>query len=158
VLAELIDELRRHDIAPIAYVTLWDAGERAGRRPGEVLQRADGTSYTSGDDPNVITVRDFTNRAVVDAWEEQVHEILDQGFDGFMQDVGDEVMVGMRFHDGSTGAEMHNGCRPCTTRSAPGVRQLPQEAPKAEAVVLHPVRVYRQPRLGCLRGRQLPRR
>ena len=51
---------------------------------------------------------DFTNPATVKWWKARIKQALDQGADGFMQDFGEQVQVDMRFHDGSTGAEMHN--------------------------------------------------
>jgi len=51
---------------------------------------------------------DFTNPATVRSWQRRLRQALDLGADGFMQDFGEQVQVDMRFHDGSTGARMHN--------------------------------------------------
>ncbi|MEX2195038.1 MAG: TIM-barrel domain-containing protein [Thermoleophilaceae bacterium] len=51
---------------------------------------------------------DFTDPAARRWWTRRVQAALDLGADGFMQDFGEQVLSGMRFHDGSTGAEMHN--------------------------------------------------
>jgi len=51
---------------------------------------------------------DFTNPAAVSWWAARLRSALDLGADGFMQDFGEEVLPGMRFHDGETGATMHN--------------------------------------------------
>jgi sulfoquinovosidase len=52
---------------------------------------------------------DFTNPAAVEWFRtRKLKKMLDLGFDGFMQDFGEQVLEPMRFHDGSTGVEMHN--------------------------------------------------
>jgi alpha-D-xyloside xylohydrolase len=51
---------------------------------------------------------DFTNPATVTWWERRLRYMLDLGFDGFMQDFGEEISPDMHFFDGSTGQEMHN--------------------------------------------------
>jgi alpha-glucosidase (family GH31 glycosyl hydrolase) len=53
-------------------------------------------------------VIDFTDPAAIAWWKGRIREAIDLGADGFMQDFGEQVQVDMRFHDGSTGAEMHN--------------------------------------------------
>lgn len=53
-------------------------------------------------------VIDFTDPEAVAWWKRRIREAIDLGADGFMQDFGEQVQVDMRFHDGSTGAEMHN--------------------------------------------------
>lgn len=51
---------------------------------------------------------DVTHPAARQWWEGRIREALDLGFDGFMQDFGEQVQTEMRFADGSGGAEMHN--------------------------------------------------
>jgi len=51
---------------------------------------------------------DFTNPATVQWWKERIDQALNQGADGFMQDFGEQVDSDWRFHDGQTGASMHN--------------------------------------------------
>jgi alpha-glucosidase (family GH31 glycosyl hydrolase) len=51
---------------------------------------------------------DFTNPATVRWWQRRLDLMLGMGADGFMQDFGEQVLDGMRFHDGSAGAQMHN--------------------------------------------------
>jgi alpha-D-xyloside xylohydrolase len=41
-------------------------------------------------------------------WQRQVRAILDLGFDGFMQDYGEQVLFDMHFADGTTGYTRHN--------------------------------------------------
>lgn len=51
---------------------------------------------------------DFTNPATKRWWKRRVDFMLNLGADGFMQDFGEQTLDGMRFHDGSRGARMHN--------------------------------------------------
>jgi alpha-glucosidase (family GH31 glycosyl hydrolase) len=87
VLRDLIAELESRGIHPVAYV----------------LSR-------TGDPPPgaVHGLLDFTDAAETRAWEERIRRVLDLGFDGFMQDFGEETLLDMTFSDGSTGAQMHN--------------------------------------------------
>jgi alpha-glucosidase (family GH31 glycosyl hydrolase) len=41
-------------------------------------------------------------------WQGRIRAALDLGADGFMQDFGEQVLSDMHFHDGETGATMHN--------------------------------------------------
>ena len=41
-------------------------------------------------------------------WDARLRAAFDLGADGFMQDFGEEVLPAMIFHDGETGASMHN--------------------------------------------------
>jgi alpha-glucosidase (family GH31 glycosyl hydrolase) len=87
VLADLIAEMRAKGIHPLAYLL----------------------SRTGAPPPGAVHgLVDFTDPAQVDAWEAKVREVLDLGFDGFMQDFGEETLLDMTFSDGSTGAQMHN--------------------------------------------------
>ena len=51
---------------------------------------------------------DFTEPRAVAWWEQRIRRALDAGADGFMQDYGEQVLDGMRFANGETGATMHN--------------------------------------------------
>ena len=51
---------------------------------------------------------DFTNPEAVRGGSGRIREALDLGADGFMQDFGEQVQSDMLFHDGETGATMHN--------------------------------------------------
>ena len=82
--------------------------EEAVRR-GYVATTADGRPYVF--QSNFFTdaaVIDFTDPAAVRWWTRRIHEALDLGADGFMQDFGEQVLLDMRFDDGSTGRTMHN--------------------------------------------------
>lgn len=51
---------------------------------------------------------DFTNPAAVAWFKSRIDAALELGVEGFMLDFGEQVLPGMHFHDGSTGAQMHN--------------------------------------------------
>ena len=109
VQAEVIRKLRRRQIHPLAYLRPWVEPDSAAVQNGWVATHADGTPYlTTGTAGQRIALIDFTNPAAVRYWKRQVRAIFDLGFDGFMQDFGEEVLFGMRFHDGQTGITMHN--------------------------------------------------
>jgi alpha-glucosidase len=76
---------------------------------GYVATHADGSPYTFTSNFNADgAVIDFTNPAAVTWWQARIRKALDAGADGFMQDFGEQVFDDMHFHDGSTGAQMHN--------------------------------------------------
>src|SRR5205807_5272441 len=76
---------------------------------GYVATTADGRPYTFISNFGAPAAQiDFTNPSAVRWWQGRVTEALGLGADGFMQDFGEQVQVDMHFHDGSTGAEMHN--------------------------------------------------
>ncbi|MGZ8666655.1 MAG: TIM-barrel domain-containing protein [Solirubrobacterales bacterium] len=109
VQTEVIRTLRRRHIHPLAYLRPWVEPDSAAVQNGWVAAHADGTPYlTTGTAGQQIALIDFTNPAAVRYWKRQVRAIFDLGFDGFMQDFGEEVLFGMRFHDGQTGVTMHN--------------------------------------------------
>jgi alpha-glucosidase (family GH31 glycosyl hydrolase) len=54
------------------------------------------------------TALDFTNPATTAFWRQQVVRSCALGFDGWMEDFGEFVTEGMRFHDGSTPDAEHN--------------------------------------------------
>ncbi len=76
---------------------------------GYVARRANGRPFVFttnfGKDGAVI---DFTNPAAVRWWQGRIRAALALGADGFMQDFGEQVQVGMRLHNGASGATMHN--------------------------------------------------
>ena len=76
---------------------------------GYSVKNAQGQTYvTTGTLAQTIGLIDFTNPAAVRWWKGEVAKVLNLGFDGFMADFGEEVVAGMHFHNGQTGATMHN--------------------------------------------------
>ena len=78
-------------------------------RRGYVATHADGSPYVF--QSNFIAdaaMIDFTDPAALRWWSRRIAEALDLGADGFMQDFGEQVLLDMHFHDGSTGYTMHN--------------------------------------------------
>lgn len=107
--AAMIGELRARHIHPLAYLRPWITPGSVPDRDGLTVRQANGQTYiTTGTTGQRIALLDFTNPAAVRFWQREVDRVLDLGFDGFMQDFGEEVVSGMRFHDGETGATMHN--------------------------------------------------
>ncbi len=119
VLREIIATLRARGIHPLVYFRAFvgldeigtdDPGAyREALANGYVATRSDGSPYvftsnfaTSG------AVIDFTDPAAVRWWGRRIRAALDLGADGFMQDFGEQVQTDMHFHNGKTGATMHN--------------------------------------------------
>ena len=76
---------------------------------GYVATNAAGAPYTFPDpEEGTGALIDFTNPAAVAWWQGRIAAALDLGADGFMQDFGEQTLPDMHFHDGSTGAQMHN--------------------------------------------------
>ena len=119
VLAHLISELKSRGIHPLLYFRAFVGQDTTGTdtpsayddalAKGLVATHSDGSPYTfiSNFNANAAQI-DFTNPAAVTWWQGRVREALDLGADGFMQDFGEQVLTDMHFHDGSTGATMHN--------------------------------------------------
>jgi alpha-glucosidase (family GH31 glycosyl hydrolase) len=119
VLARIIGTLRARRIRPMAYFRLFVGRDTIGTDDpaaydealtrGYVATRADGAPYVFTSNFNTpAAMIDFTDPAAVRWWQGRIRAALDLGFDGFMQDFGEQVQADMRFHDGSTGASMHN--------------------------------------------------
>jgi len=53
-------------------------------------------------------VIDFTKPTAIAWWKGRLREALDMGFDGWMEDFGEQVLSDMQFSDGATGDQMHN--------------------------------------------------
>ncbi len=120
VLAELIAEIKSRDIKVMMYIRAFVGRDVANTEDptlfddavsrGLVATTPGGAPYLFGS-PFIVGVGallDFTNPETQVYWDGRIREMLDLGADGFMQDFGEQVMTNMQFHDGSTGAEMHN--------------------------------------------------
>jgi alpha-D-xyloside xylohydrolase len=111
------DRLRARGIHPMGYLRAFVADDGAGFdsqalrdeavNKGYVAKTADGRPYQYWSSTPAYVI-DFTNPAAVAWWERRVREMLDLGFDGFMQDFGEQVQADMHFHNGETGRTMHN--------------------------------------------------
>ncbi len=109
VLASTIAALRRLGIHPLVYLRPWVVAGSAAFDERLVATTATGAPYpTTGTTGQPIGLLDPTNPAAVRWWDEQVDHVLDLGADGFMLDFGEQVLTGMHFADGQTGATMHN--------------------------------------------------
>jgi alpha-glucosidase (family GH31 glycosyl hydrolase) len=76
---------------------------------GYVATEEDGQPYTfTGNFGTPAALIDFTDPAAVAWWKGRIDAALELGAEGFMLDFGEQVLPGMHFHDGSSGAQMHN--------------------------------------------------
>ncbi len=120
MLLPLIKRVRALGLKPMAYVRAYIARDAAGtEREGRfeeaveksyLAQTEAGTPYLIGSTfvAGVAGIIDFTDPDAVAWWKSRIVEMADLGFEGFMQDFGEQVMTDMRFDDGSTGLTMHN--------------------------------------------------
>ena len=107
--AETIATLRSRGIHPLVYFRPWMTPGSQAVANGWVAKRADGSPYLTSTTTNQpIALLDFTNPAAVRFWQRELAKAFNLGADGFMQDFGEEVTAGMRFHNGQTGLKMHN--------------------------------------------------
>ncbi len=107
--AEVFRQLRARHIHPLVYLRPWLTPGSAPVRAGLAVRTASGAPYYTTSTGGIpIALLDFTNPAAVRFWQRQVAAALNHGADGFMQDFGEQVLTDMRFHNGQTGATMHN--------------------------------------------------
>ena len=112
-------ELRKRGIHPVGYVRAYvnDDGNfdppglfQEAIDEGVAVQTPAGTPFVSVAVGPAVLI-DFTNPKAVAWWERRkIRPMLDLGFDGFMQDFGEQVNDDMRFYDtqGRDAKEMHN--------------------------------------------------
>jgi sulfoquinovosidase len=105
-LRELMAEVERLGMKPMAYFTPFIQAGPDAERYG--VKTAAGTPYLYPSVFGVLTLVDFTNPDAVAWWQRRVRRALELGFEGFMQDWGEQVQLDMHFHDGRTGVELHN--------------------------------------------------
>jgi alpha-glucosidase (family GH31 glycosyl hydrolase) len=119
VLKRFISQLRARSLHPMLYFRAFVGQDDIGTddpnaydeavAKGYVATTADGRPYTFVSNFNQPAAQiDFTKPDAVKWWQGRVRQALDLGADGFMQDFGEQVLTDMHFHDGSTGASMHN--------------------------------------------------
>ncbi|MBZ5738897.1 TIM-barrel domain-containing protein [Nocardioides mangrovi] len=107
--AKMIRELRKRGIHTLSYLRPWLTPDSAPVQAGYAVTDANGDPYyLSGTLGRRFALIDFTNPDAVEFWQEQVRDTLDLGFEGFMQDYGEQVMFDMHFADGTTGVDRHN--------------------------------------------------
>ena len=107
--AKMIRELKKRDIHPLSYLRPWLTPDSAPVKAGYAVTDASGAPYyVVGTAERRFALIDFTNPEAVRFWQQQVRDTLDLGFDGFMQDYGEQVMLDMHFADGTTGVTRHN--------------------------------------------------
>ena len=157
--ARMIRKLRARGIHPLSYLRPWLAPDSAPVAAGYAVKNAAGDPYyVVGTAERRFALLDFTNPEAVAFWKARVRETLDLGFDGFMQDYGEQVLFDMHFADGTTGVTRHNDYM---TLMAKATRQelnrYHRTHPDASALVLHARRLLRTAGHGGVRERELPR-
>lgn len=136
---EVARRLRARGIRTLLYMRSFVSDDAAGTEAPGAFDEAVGrglVARTAGGGPfffpspftsqSNAAVLDFTNPATRRWWHRRVAALLDTGASGFMSDFGEQVLPGMRFRDGSTGAKMHNRfpvLQARTTRQAIGAWQ-----------------------------------
>jgi sulfoquinovosidase len=120
VLASLFAELRARHIHPLVYFRSFVAQPTGGLDVASAFNYAIAHHYVatgasglpatfpSPYQGGTAALIDFSNHAAVRWWQARINAALDAGADGFMQDFGDETASDWHFHDGETGATMHN--------------------------------------------------
>lgn len=109
VQAWMIKQLRSRGIHVLSYLRPWLSVDSAPVEAGYAVADENGDPYyVVGTDQRRFALIDFTNPEAVRFWKDRVRETLELGFDGFMQDYGEQVMFDMHFADGSTGLTRHN--------------------------------------------------
>ena len=107
--AHAVMELRAIGIHPLAYLRPWIAPGSVPDQAGLTVRQANGQTYVMRSTLGAkIALLDFTNPAAVSFWQHELEKMFDLGFDGFMQDFGEQVLTSMHFADGETGITMHN--------------------------------------------------
>ena len=116
----VVTSLRARGIRTLLYLRSFVADDIAGTEQPGSFAHAVARGYvarTPGGAPYLLpspfpgaqaAVVDFTNPAARAWWGRRVTRLLNTGARGFMNDFGEQVLPDMRFHDGSTGASMHN--------------------------------------------------
>jgi len=118
-LRKVITRLRNRGVRPLVYFRSFVGKDEIGTDDPNAFNEAIDHGYVATDghgDPYIFNSNfnapaaqiDFTDPAALRWWKRRVRDALKFGAEGFMQDFGEQVQVGMHFDDGSTGAVMHN--------------------------------------------------
>ncbi|MDX1620451.1 MAG: glycoside hydrolase family 31 protein [Nitriliruptorales bacterium] len=119
-LDRIIERMRSRGMRPVTYYKAFVGGSSHYEERGRLREALDqdlvarsplGLPYLFGSPVGlggIVALLDFSNPATRDWWRERIRAGLDAGAEGFMQDFGEQAMETMRFHDGSTGKQMHN--------------------------------------------------
>lgn len=119
---EAIDAIRAKGLRPMTYIRAFASNDGFGYERRSVFFEALAGGYfaTLPGSPlpylvsgtfgpqSLMGVIDFTKPSALAWWEQRVTDILDSGSEGFMHDFGEQAFVDMHFHNGQTGATMHN--------------------------------------------------
>ena len=117
---QTVTDLRASGIRSILYLRSFVSNDVAGTEGPDTFDQAINRGLVATDasgDPFLLpspfpgaqaAVIDFTNPKAVKWWRERVWALLDTGADGFMNDFGEQVEGGMKFHDGTPAGLMHN--------------------------------------------------
>lgn len=107
--ATMIRELNERGIHVLSYLRPWLTPGSDPVEAGYAVTDAEGEPYyVVGTAERRFALIDFTNPEAVQFWKDRVRETMDLGFDGFMQDYGEQVLFDMHFADGTTGVTRHN--------------------------------------------------
>jgi len=118
-LERTIAKLRNRGIMPVLYIRSFVGKDEIGTDDprqydvaldnGYVATDADGHPYVFSSNFNAPAAQiDFTDPAAVRWWQGRITKMLKLGAEGFMADFGEQVQVGMRFDNGTSGWSMHN--------------------------------------------------
>ena len=116
--AAIVAQLRARGLHPLAYFRAYVASGAHGGGQSVmdaalaghyVATNALGQPYEFVDpEGGLAALIDYSNPAAVHWWQGRLKAAVDLGFDGFMQDFGEQVVPDMHFADGSSGMAMHN--------------------------------------------------